>query len=211
MSPSVLIIDYGFGNLFSLERAFQSLGTAPVISGKPEAIGAATHLVLPGVGAFGDGSTGLRRRGLEAPILAAVAAGKPLLGICLGMQFLFEKSYEFGEHKGLALFKGEVREVPLPKGDFCKIPHMGWNTLAAHDGRSFAGTILEGVGPQEQVYFVHSFAGYARENADILADTNYCGSIFPSVVSKGRLSGVQFHPEKSAGTGARILKNFLSM
>ena len=128
------------------------------------------------------------------------------------MQFLFDKSYEFGEHAGLGIISGEVKQLSVQPGTFCKIPHIGWNALWPPDGKnSFSGHLLDNVTPGSQVYFVHSFVGYAASAADVLANTRYCDSVFPSVVCKANTFGVQFHPEKSGAVGIQILKNFISL
>lgn len=208
----VLIIDYGFGNLFGLKKALLHAGADVLISGHAEDIQKADALVLPGVGAFGDGIAELEKRDLKSAILEAVDNGKPLLGICLGMQFLFEKSYEFGEHNGLGIIKGEVKKINVPEKSFCKVPHVGWNGLLAPDqDQDFKSLLLKGINPKAQVYFVHSFAGYAENNVDATANTWYCEQSILAAVEKENVYATQFHPEKSGETGIQILKNYISI
>lgn len=202
----VVIIDYGYGNLFSLERALAHNGARVVISSDPNMLQNAPAVVLPGVGAFGDGMAELRKRGFFSPLITYAESGKPLLGICLGMQFLFDCSDEFGRHEGLGLIAGAVAQIPVDRKK-CKIPQVGWNKLQPLS--SWRGTILEGVGLSDQVYFVHSYAGFPQDKRHILAETNYCGVSFPAVITKGNIIGTQFHPEKSGEVGLSILKNFL--
>ena len=194
------IIDYGVGNLFSLQSSFRAIGQEAFVSGDPAELAKADRLVLPGVGAFEDAAKKLRDSGMADFVRCQAAEGKPLLGICLGMQLLFEKSYEYGEHEGLGLLKGQV--VPMagkiPAG--LKIPHMGWNALEWKQGR-----LLEGVDGQ-YVYFVHSFYGENCEDS-LSAVTEY-GISLTAAVEKGNIFGCQFHPEKSGNVGLGILKRF---
>ena len=194
------IIDYGVGNLFSLQSSFRAIGEEAFVSGCAEELAKADRLVLPGVGAFEDAAKKLRASGLDSFVRQQAAAGKPLLGICLGMQLLFEKSYEYGEHEGLGLLKGQVvpMEGKLPEG--LKIPHMGWNALEVKQGR-----LLERVNG-EYVYFVHSY--YAdRCEAALAAVTDYEIPI-TAAVEQGNIFGCQFHPEKSGNVGLSILRTF---
>ena len=199
----IAIIDYGVGNLFSLASSLASLGFDAVVTGDSAVIRKADRLILPGVGAFGDAADKLRETGLDDLIRDEVKKGKELLGICLGMQLLFEKSYEYGVHRGLGLLKGEV--VPLegmidPK---LKIPHIGWNalTFVKPDCRLFRG-IREG----DFVYFVHSFHAVGCE--DSLSATAEYGIPVTAVVAKDNVFGCQFHPEKSGKVGLAILSAF---
>ena len=193
------IIDYGVGNLFSLRSSFAAIGVEAFVSGDPEALAKADRLILPGVGAFGDAAEKLRQSGLDAFVKEQAAAGKPLMGICLGMQLLFEKSYEYGEHAGLGLLKGQVVGMAgrLPEG--LKIPHMGWNALKLCKN---AKLLEEG----SYVYFVHSFYAENCENS-IAAVTDY-GIPITAAVESRNIFGCQFHPEKSDNVGLAILKRF---
>ena len=197
------IIDYGVGNLFSLCSSFRAIGVEAFVSGDPEALAKADRLVLPGVGAFEDAAKKLRASGLEGFVKQQAAAGKPLLGICLGMQMLFEKSYEYGEHEGLGLLRGQVvpMEGKLP-GEL-KIPHMGWNKLEVRQGK-----LLEEA-DGAYVYFVHSF--YAEGCEDSLAAVTEYGIPITAAVEQGNIYGCQFHPEKSGNVGLAILRRFCDM
>ena len=203
------LVDYGIGNVRSLEKAFQAVGVEPVRSDDPAAITEADKLVLPGVGAFGACADELRRRGLVEPIREAVAAGTPLLGVCVGMQLLFDASEELGEHAGLGFLPGRVvrfdpqaaeGERPL------KVPHMGWNTVTA----TRAHPLLEGIADEAHFYFVHSFHAAPEDESDVLGATTY-GERFPAVVQREHVMGVQFHPEKSQDAGLRLLRNFADL
>lgn len=196
------IIDYGVGNLFSLVSSLKSIGVDAVITRDPNVIENADRLILPGVGAFGDASEKLRLSGLEGIIKNAVEKGTPLMGICLGMQLLFEKSYEYGEHQGLGLLKGNVigMEGTIPKE--LKIPHIGWNSLKFTSTSPIFKYINEG----DCVYFVHSF--YAVDCEDSLIATAEYGRDLTAAVQKGNVYGCQFHPEKSGSVGLKILKAF---
>ena len=193
------IIDYGVGNLFSLRSSFAAIGVEAFVSGDPAELSKADRLILPGVGAFGDAAQKLRDSGLDTFVKEQAASGKPLMGICLGMQLLFEKSYEYGEHEGLGLLKGQVVGMSgrLPEG--LKIPHMGWNALKLCKP---AKLLEEG----SYVYFVHSFYG-ANCGGHVIATTEY-GAPLTAAVGRGNVAGCQFHPEKSGDVGLRILKAF---
>lgn len=196
------IIDYGVGNLFSLVSSLKSIGVDAVITRDPKVIENADRLILPGVGAFGDASEKLRLSGLTEIIKNAVKKGTPLMGICLGMQLLFEKSYEYGEHQGLGLLKGSVigMEGTIPKE--LKIPHIGWNSLKFTSTSPIFKYINEG----DCVYFVHSF--YAIDCEDSLIATAEYGRELTAAAQKGNVYGCQFHPEKSGSVGLKILKAF---
>ena len=194
------IIDYGVGNLFSLCSSFKAIGVDAFVSGDAEELAKADRLVLPGVGAFEDAAKKLRASGLDAFVKAQAAEGKPLLGICLGMQMLFEKSFEYGEHEGLGLLKGQVVPMAGKLPPELKIPHMGWNALEVKQGR-----LLESVNGQF-VYFVHSF--YAEGCGDSLAAVTEYGIPITAAVEKGNVFGCQFHPEKSGNVGLNILRRF---
>ena len=193
------IIDYGVGNLFSLRSSFAAIGVEAFVSGDAAELAKADRLILPGVGAFGDAARKLRDSGLDAFVKEQAALGKPLMGICLGMQLLFEKSYEYGEHAGLGLLKGQVVGMAgrLPEG--LKIPHMGWNALEL----TKPAKLLEN---GSYVYFVHSF--YAENCADSIAAVTDYGIPITAAVEKDNIFGCQFHPEKSGNVGLAILKKF---
>ena len=197
------IIDYGVGNLFSLRSSFAAIGQEAFVSSDPAALAKADRLILPGVGAFEDAAKKLRESGLDAFVREQAASGKPLMGICLGMQLLFEKSYEYGEHTGLGLLKGRVVGMEGRIDAGLKIPHMGWNRLDVKRGR-----LLEAVEGQ-YVYFVHSF--YAEGCEDSLAATSDYSRPITAAVEKGNIFGCQFHPEKSGNVGLEILKKFCEM
>ncbi len=196
------IIDYGVGNLFSLRSSLAYIGETCTVSADEEQLHRADRIILPGVGAFGDAAEKLREQGLDRFVRREAEAGKPLLGICLGMQLLFEKSYEFGEHNGLSLLKGNVvpMEGNIPYG--LKIPQMGWNALIKKRDHF----LLEGIEAGDCVYFVHSF--YAADCDECLIATAEYGKELTAVVAKDNVMGCQFHPEKSGKVGLRILKNF---
>ncbi|MCI6740490.1 MAG: imidazole glycerol phosphate synthase subunit HisH [Bacteroidales bacterium] len=198
----IAIIDYGVGNLFSLTSSLACLGLESRVTGRPEEIEAADRIILPGVGAFGDAMEKLEETGL-VPLIRSQAEKKPLLGICLGMQLLFEKSCEYGEHKGLGFVKGEIASLAEDLPDkTLKVPHIGWNALRIRRQDPLFRYIRDG----EYVYYVHSF--YGKNCAEsTLADSEY-GLPVTGVVRSGLVWGTQFHPEKSGDTGLRILKAF---
>ena len=194
------IIDYGVGNLFSLCSSCKAIGEEAFVSGDASQLAKADRLILPGVGAFEDAARKLNDSGMAEFVRQQAASGKPLLGICLGMQLLFEKSYEYGCHEGLGLLKGQVvpMEGKLPAN--LKIPHMGWNALDVR-----RGTLLEGLSGQ-YVYFVHSF--FAENCEDSLSAVTEYGISITAAVEKGNIFGCQFHPEKSGNVGLSILRKF---
>jgi glutamine amidotransferase len=196
----VALIDYGIGNLRSVEKALQAVGAEVCLTSDPEMVLAAEKAVLPGVGAFGDGMAGLTVRGLVGAIQQSVQDGKPLLGICLGMQLLFEGSEELGEHAGLGLLPGKVMRFPENR---LKIPHTGWNQLIFTPA-----PLLNGLEPGCYAYFNHSYYCQPASAGDVLATTEY-GLVYASVVGRGRLYGMQFHPEKSQAVGLQLLRNFV--
>jgi imidazole glycerol-phosphate synthase subunit HisH len=204
----ITVVDYGMGNLMSVSRGFEKVGARVQVSASPAEIEQAERLVVPGVGAFGDGMKSLIERDLVAPIKAFAASGRPLLGICLGMQLLFDSSEEFGECGGLGLVPGRVHKVPARAADgrSHKIPHIGWNGIVP--AREWRGTLLEGVAPGSPAYFVHSYAPEPAHREDRLADAFYDGCPISAVVRRGAIQGCQFHPEKSAAVGLKILANF---
>lgn len=195
----IAVIDYGMGNLRSVQKAFEYLGYKAVITQQPSEIQKADKVVLPGVGAFKDAMQTIKQKGIDKVLYDVVEQKKPLLGICLGMQMFFEKSYEYGEHKGLAILQGEI--VKLPEG--VKIPHMGWNSLNIKK----KNPLFEGLSQEPYVYFVHSYYLEAMEQSDVAATTEYITKVHASV-EHGNLFGCQFHPEKSGETGLQILRNF---
>lgn len=199
----IAIIDYGVGNLFSLTCSFRSIGADIEVTSSPEVIRSADKIILPGVGAFEDAAKKLRESGLDRVVIEECAKGKPLLGICLGMQMLFERSYEYGEHEGLGLIKGSIRPISdvIPKD--LKIPHIGWNAL--HFGEKKDG-LFKYISEGDCVYFVHSYYG-ADCDESLIATAEY-GAELTAAVRCGNVCGVQFHPEKSERVGLAILKAF---
>lgn len=210
--PNVTLIDYGSGNLLNVARAFEHLGAEVTIVEDGASLEQAGLLVLPGVGAFADGMQQLAERGFIEPVRRHAAAGKPFLGICLGMQMMLEGSSEFGSHAGLGLVAGLVDRIPetCADGRAHKIPHIGWNELRLPAGRAcWDDSILRGLPQGEAMYFVHSYRALPADAADLLAECDYDGIPVCAAIQKGRLWGCQFHPEKSGESGLRILKNFL--
>lgn len=201
----IAIIDYGVGNLFSLSSSLKAIGAQTVITGDPEIIKKADKLILPGVGAFGDAAEKLRQNCLDEIVIKEAQNGKPLLGICLGMQLLFEKSFEYGEHKGLGLIKGEVVPMQGKIPEDLKIPHIGWNALKFHKPSPIFKYINEG----DCVYFVHSF--YAENCEDSLIASAEYGKDLTAAVARENIFGCQFHPEKSGDVGLKILKAFCEL
>ncbi len=201
----IAIIDYGVGNLFSLSSSLKKIGAETVITGDPEIIKKADKLILPGVGAFGDAAEKLRQNNLDKIVIEEAENGKPLLGICLGMQMLFEKSFEYGEHDGLGLIKGQVVPMQGKIPENLKIPHIGWNALKFHKTSPVFKYINEG----DCVYFVHSF--YAENCEDSLIATSEYGKDLTAAVGRDNIFGCQFHPEKSGDVGLKILKAFCEL
>lgn len=199
----VAIIDYGVGNLFSLKSSFRAIGEEAVVTGEPEVIRNADKLVLPGVGAFGDAAALLRKNGLDQVVCTEAAAGKPLLGICLGMQLLFDYGVEYGRHEGLGLIPGSVQPIRPVIPAAYKVPHIGWNGLHFPEAKS---PLFRYVQEGDCVYFVHSFYG-ADCNESVIATAEY-GPELTAAVAKGNVYGVQFHPEKSGSVGLHILRAF---
>lgn len=200
---AITMIDYGIGNLRSVQKALEHVGAQVTLSDDAQVVRSAQKLVLPGVGAFGAGMAALQQRDLIEPICDAVAAGVPLLGICLGMQLLFDDSEELGAHAGLGLIAGRVRRF---RGDDLLVPHMGWNQIA-HDG---SHPLLDGVPSGVHAYFVHSY--YCRPDIPQIATgvTEY-GDSFASIIAHNHIYGLQFHPEKSQHVGLRILENYVNL
>ncbi|MBR2722589.1 MAG: imidazole glycerol phosphate synthase subunit HisH [Clostridia bacterium] len=198
----IAIVDYGVGNLFSLKSSLAAIGQEAVVTADREILAAASHVILPGVGAFGDAAKKLRDTGLDRVVIELAKQGKPLLGICLGMQMLLERSFEYGEHEGLGLIKGEIRpiEETVPKG--LKIPHIGWNALQLRGENPIFKYIKDG----DFVYFVHSYHGVACGDC-VIATAEY-GATLTAAVAFGNVYGCQFHPEKSGEVGLSILRAF---
>jgi glutamine amidotransferase len=197
----IAIIDYGVGNLRSVQKGFERVGHAATITSDPAELVKAERVVLPGVGAFGDGMAELRRRELVEPIRAVIASGKPFLGICLGLQFLFERGHEDGVHEGLGILPGEVVRFDVPRE--YKVPHMGWNQLSF----SRPSPLFEGLADGVHMYFVHSYYVVPVDRAVVAAEANYAAP-FTAAIRRDRLYATQFHPEKSQADGLRVLKNF---
>ena len=217
----IALVDYGISNLRSVQKAFAHLGVEVTLIDTPDQLAQADRLILPGVGAFRAGMDGLRARGLIEPIKEAVKAGKPLIGICLGMQLLFESSDELGDTVGLGLLPGHVTRIKMQETGskmqdashatrntqhVLKIPHMGWNQLDLVRDHP----LRTGVESGSYAYFVHSYAVYP-EHSDIVVATTEYGGPFASIVGRGNICGLQFHPEKSQAVGLRLLQNFLEM
>jgi glutamine amidotransferase len=205
-------VDYDRGNLFSVHQALARVGAAPRLSAAPAEVAGAERLVLPGVGAFGDAMAGLRARGLDEAITRFAATGRPLIGLCLGMQLLLEESSEFGRHAGLGILPGRVERLPVPPPDGRdKIPNVGWCRLEpAPDGPPWSSTVLAGVKPGEWAYFVHSYAVEPASAGDRVADIEFAGRRVAGAVARGAISGCQFHPEKSGEVGLSILDAFVN-
>ena len=199
----IAVLDYGVGNLFSLCSSLRAIGADATVTADAAVIRKADRLILPGVGAFSDAARKLRESGLDQLIKEEVAAGKPILGICLGMQLLFEKSHEYGIHDGLGLLKGEILPFSRVLDSAYKIPHIGWNALRIEKKES---PLFKYVKDGDHVYFVHSF--YASEGLAATAATAEYGIRFTASVTEGNVFGCQFHPEKSGNVGLSILKGF---
>ncbi len=199
----IAIVDYGVGNLFSLSSSFRAIGFEAQITADPAVIRAADKIILPGVGAFEDAAKKLFASGLGDLVIEEAKKGKPILGICLGMQLLFERSFEYGEHKGLGLIKGDIRPISDVIPADLKIPHIGWNALHLSEPRS---PIFKYLKEGDHVYFVHSFYG-ANCDESVIATSEY-GAELTAAVAKGNVYGCQFHPEKSGAVGLSILRAF---
>ena len=202
----VVIVDYGVGNLYSLKSSFKAIGVDAITSGDKEVIEKADKLILPGVGAFEDASKKLFDSGLSEVVISMAQKGVPLLGICLGMQMLFDRSLEYGVHKGLGLIKGEIRPIGSVIPENLKIPHIGWNALTLKKPKS---EIFKYLSDGDCVYFVHSFYGADCDDS-VIATTEY-GAELTAAVQKGNVYGCQFHPEKSGNVGLSILKAFCEL
>lgn len=203
----LVIVDYGMGNLRSVQKAFETHGHAAEITANPATVATATHLVLPGVGAFQDAIANLKASGMAEPVLEHLRADRPFLGICLGLQMLFERSHEDGVHEGLGFLKGEV--VRFPSSPDLIVPHMGWNTVT-HGPAAKPGTLLGSVKPGEYFYFVHSYYARPADPSVVALVTDY-GGPFAAAVSVGNCHATQFHPEKSQTVGVGLLNAFANL
>lgn len=199
----IVMVDYGVGNLFSLQSSFAAIGKQVVVSGDPEIIAKATKVILPGVGAFADASQKLKESGLANLLCQMAKKGTPIMGICLGMQLLLEKSYEYGEYEGLGLIPGSVRPIAEKIEKGLKIPHIGWNALTFQGKKH---PIFQYINDGDYVYFVHSYYG-AQCDESVIATTEY-GGILTAAIANGNVCGCQFHPEKSGTVGLNILRGF---
>ena len=206
------IIDYGVGNLFSVRQACATVGLEALITGTPRDLAGANALILPGVGAFGDAMANLRRSGMDSAIREFAASGKPLLGICLGMQLLVEEGFEFGHHRGLGVVGGAVVHLKelTTDGRGLKFPHIGWNRIQAVDGR-WEASLLKGVAPGEHMYFVHSFAVVPEEVDILVSTTNYGGIEFCSTIQHRNIFACQYHPERSGREGLKVYRALAGM
>ena len=202
----IAIVDYGVGNLFSLKSSLASIGQEAVVTADADVLRSADQVILPGVGAFGDAAAKLRQSGLDKVVIELANSGKPLMGICLGMQLLFDKGYEYGVHDGLGLIHGDIRPITDVIPADLKVPHIGWNALQFCGEKS---PLFRYVEEGECVYFVHSF--YGANCADNTIATTEYGADLTAAVANGNVFGCQFHPEKSGDTGMRILRAFCEM
>lgn len=212
----ISVIDYGLSNLRSVCSAISHLGSTPKLISSPEDIRKADALILPGVGAFSDGMEGLRKNGLDLAIREKTLSGTPLLGVCLGMQMLFDSSDEFGFHPGLGLIPGKVTRIPRSDSDgmVLSLPHISWEPLQirSHGPGKYlsAPDILEGIAPEEEFYFIHSFYAIPEKEIYTVANTEYGGHPLCAVAAKDNVIGTQFHPEKSGEAGLKLLRNFIA-
>jgi glutamine amidotransferase len=212
--PSVTIVDYGMCNLLNVARAFEHCGAQVTVTEDPKAVAGSGRLVVPGVGAFSDSMKEVVGRGFGDAIRAFAETGRPMFGICVGMQMLFDASEEFGEHAGLSILPGRVKAVPAVRqdGQSQRVPHIGWNHLVEPEkGRDWRGTLLDPVaGSHPAVYFVHSFAAVPAQASDRLADCVYGGHRVCAAVQRGNLMASQFHPERSGEVGLAMVRRFLA-
>ena len=206
--PRVAVVDYGMGNLFSVARACRQVGLEPRITADPDAVVDADAVVLPGVGAFGDAMHALRERGLEAALQESVACGRPLLGVCLGLQLLLSESYEFGVHRGLGIIPGIVERLDPGAGAGLKVPHVGWNQLWRPSPGAWDDTPLAEHAEGVAMYFVHSFTVRPVETAHVVSITRYGGGEFCSTLAAGTVLGCQYHPELSGPQGLAFYRAF---
>lgn len=208
---NIVILDYGLGNVKSMFNAFNKIGAMPSLTADKKLILNADSLILPGVGAFSKGIQNLRETGLFEVLLEYVKKGKPLLGICLGMQMLMDESEEFGLNQGLGLIKGNVIKLPTIKNPKEKIPHVSWNEIYEPSIGFWNKTILEDIQNKSDLYFVHSYVTVPTDEKNILSRTNYAGIDFCSAIQHENIIGTQFHPEKSSEIGLKILSNFVNL
>ncbi len=207
---NIVIIDYSLGNMFSVKQALDFCGQKPMISNRPEDVIHADAIVLPGVGAFGKAMEYLRAHGLDESIHEAVNRGKPFMGVCLGMQLVFDRSEEFGASEGLGLIAGSIKKFAAPReGVKMLVPQVGWNTIHPPRETSWEGTVLQGIPEGSYMYFVHSYYAIAADPLDVLAVTQYEGVEYCSAIRRGNISATQFHPEKSGPTGILVYKNWI--
>lgn len=213
MSQRVHIVDYGVGNIRSVCRAVEQVGGIPEVTSCASDISRADRLILPGVGAFRNGMSEITARGLDQALLDFAATGRPILGICLGMQLLASESLEFGKHQGLGLIPGHVVPIPpLGLDDKAhKVPFIGWATLVPANIENFESSILSSIKADESVYLVHSFYVDTESTSDVLANYRYNGQRITAAIRRGNVMGCQFHPEKSGAVGLRILRRFLDI
>lgn len=207
----IAILDYGIGNTRSISNALEALGETPLLTRDPKEILGAKGLIFPGVGAFSKGMENLHSFELIPVLHDYVSTGKAFLGICLGMQMLFEWSEEFGLTQGLGFIPGKVIKMPLDEEEGLKLPHISWNSVLEPEPGKWDNTILKGITTDEGAYFVHSFVGVPADTRNLLAVTNYGTCSFCSAVKSENIYGVQFHPEKSRNTGLNILRNFINL
>ena len=211
IAPEITVIDYGFGNLLSVQRGFEYCGAKVILTADPERILNAKRVVLPGVGAFGNAMQALNKLNLVEVIRKLAILKTPLLGICLGMQLLLDESEEFGSYAGLGLIPGRV--IPVPKqtlsGELQKIPYIGWNAMhSLTESRGWSGTIMQDIRQGQAAYFVHSFMAVPSTRAHRIAECVYGGHLIPAAIGRERIIGCQFHPEKSGEVGLQILRRF---
>ena len=210
----MVVVDYGVGNIKSILRGLEQVGGNAALSDNPDEVFRAERLILPGVGAFSSGMAELRKRDLAPAILDFAKTGRPLLGICLGMQLLFEQSDEHGDHEGLGLVSGRVVHIPANGGGVVKrkIPHIGWCALKfTEQHRTWKNTILENINEGEFFYFVHSLMAIPENSGELLARCEYAKQNITAAVMKNNIIGTQFHPEKSGGIGLKVLKQFVKL
>ena len=208
-----LVVDYGIGNVYSVTQALTNMGADVILSANKKEIKNADRVILPGVGAFGKAIKVLQELGFDDALKEFIQTGRPFVGICVGMQVLMDEGHEFGVHPGLGLFSGAVRKISLQNdaGDKIRVPLIGWNTLFEHGQGRWSGSVLGSEDAQSDYYFVHSFQVCPKNSDDILATVNVGTGRVIAAIQKDNVTGVQFHPERSARAGQAFLKNFLSM